>query len=158
MSLNPSTIGLTIKAATRRLVAECGGQESAALVPGIRITRHQSFSEYGQPAFVDRVIAADVVAVLEADCGTPFVTRELAAATGHVLVKLPATSLSIAAIGKVTGKAMKETSEVFGTLGASLEDDVLDPSEREKVAREIDEAIVQLLALKLQVSAAGGTA
>lgn len=140
----------TLKAATRRLVEACGGQESAALIPGMPISRHQSFSEAGNAAHPDRFLRIDVAALMEADCGLPLVTAEMAKATGHVLVPLPAIAATATPLGRITAQAMKETSEVFVRLGDFLEDGTLDSAEGGHLEREIDEAILKLLALKAQ--------
>jgi hypothetical protein len=83
----------------------------------------------------------------------PLVTAEMARATGHVLIKLPQAALGNTVIGRITGKAMKETADVFERLGRFLEDGVIDKAEGTQTAKEIDEAIEQLLTLKLQVQA-----
>jgi len=152
MQVNPSAL----KAATRRLIEACGGQESAVLIPGMPITRHQSFSEAGNAAQPDRFLRIDVAAMLEADCGKPLVTAELARATGHVLVPLPAIAAQRSPLGRITAQAMKETSEVFARLGGYLEDGTLSYAEGKQLDIEIDEAIEKLLALKAQVDFEAG--
>lgn len=139
-----------LKAATRRLVEACGGQESAALIPGMPITRHQSFSEAGLASHPDRFLRIDVAALLEADCGVALVTAEMAKATSHALVKLPDIPGGLSALGRITAQALKEVSDVFSLLGTQLEDGVLSAVEGEQLDREVDEAIAKLLALKLQ--------
>lgn len=155
MSVTP-TPQQALKAATRRLIAACGGQESAALIPGMPIQRHQSFSEAGSPAHPDRMLRIDVAALLEADCGLPLVTAALAKATGHVLVPLPAVLAMRSPLGRITARALKETSEVFATLGAALDDGVLSAVEGRHLDTQIDEAIEQLLVLKAQVDFEAG--
>lgn len=145
-----------LKAATRRLVEACGGQESAVLIPGMTIERHQTFSEAGSLKHPDRFLRVDVAALMEADCGLPLVTQEMAKATGHVLVKLPAIARSNSPLGRITGQAMKEVAEVFSSLGTALDDETLEADEAGRVMTEIDEAIEKLLALKLQVEADAG--
>jgi hypothetical protein len=56
-------------------------------------------------------------------------------------------------LGRITGEAMKEVSEVFSTLGRQLEDGTLSRIEGPQLEREIDEAVETLLALKLQARA-----
>lgn len=152
---NPPAFALSLKAAFRRLVEACGGQESAILIPGMPIQRHQAISEYGK---VDHAGHAriDVIALMEADCGRPIVTEHLARATNHVLVPLPAVVASRSPLGKVTGAAMKETSEVFARLGQFLDDGVLSSAEGRALDREIDQAVVKLLALKAQIDVEAG--
>lgn len=145
-----------LKAATRRLVSECGGQESAALIEGMPITRHQSFSEAGSPAHPDRMLRVDVAVLLEADCGKPLVTAAMAKANGYALVSLHRVLAGRDPLGRITAQAMKETSEVFVRLGQALDDGVLSSAEGAHLDREIDEAIDKLLALKAQVGLQAG--
>lgn len=142
-----------LKAATRRLVAACGGQESAVLIEGMPITRHQTFSEAGLVSQPDKFLRIDVTALLEADCGTPFVTRELAKLSGHELVRLPASLRGNAPLARATGAAMREVGQVFDRLGQALDDGKLTSAEDRDVEGEIDEAIGKLLELKFQVRA-----
>lgn len=142
-----------LKAATRRLVKVCGGQESCVLIAGIGTTRHQYFSEVGQVERATEFLRLDRVALMEADCGQPILTEQLARATGHVLVRLPEIARSGLPLGRVTGEAMKEVSDVFGKLGAFLDDGVISAVEGSQLDIEIDEAIVKLLALRAQVDA-----
>lgn len=145
-----------MKAATRRLVKACGGQESCVLVPGVGTTRHQYFSEVGQVERPTEFLRLDRVALLEADCGKPIVSALLARATNHVLVPLPAIAATRNPLGRVTAQAMRETSEVFATLGQALDDGVLTSAEGRQLDTEIDEAIEKLLALKAQVDVEAG--
>jgi len=71
-----------IKAATRKLVTQAGGVESAAQV--CRVTG-ASLSYYGLP-HRDQFIPADAIADLENDVGLPLVTRVLAELAGYDLV------------------------------------------------------------------------
>ena len=142
-----------LKAATRRLVEACGGQESAVLIPNMPINRHQSFSEAGNAAHPDRFLRIDVAALMEADCGLPLVTAEMAKATGHMLVKLPDVPGHLGALGRVTAEALKEVGDVFSTLGQQLADGVLTRAEGPQLDAEIDEAIAKLLQMKLQAAA-----
>jgi len=152
----PATVAMKLKAATRRLIEACGGQESAVLIPGMPISRHQSFSEAGNAAQPDRFLRIDVAALMEADCGRPLVTAELARATGHVLVPMPSIAAQRSPLGKITAQAMRETSEVFAGMGQALEDGVLTAIEGAQLDREIDEAIEKLLALRAQVDFEAG--
>jgi hypothetical protein len=153
----PTKYSLALKAAFRRLVEACGGQESVILIPGMPLKRHQALSEYGN---IDEPGQAriDVIALMEADCGKPLVTELLARATHHVLVPLPAVVGSHNPLGRVTGAAMKETSEVFAKLGKFLDDGKLSAAEGRQLDKEIDQAVIQLLALRAQVDREAGSA
>lgn len=145
-----------LKAATRRLVKACGGQEACALIPGIGRERHQYFSEAGSIAHPKVLLRWNEVALMEADCGQPILTDFMARLTDHRLVPLPAIVRSRNPLGKITGEAMKETSEVFARLGKFLDDGVLSAAEGKSLDREIDQAIVKLMALRAQVDFEAG--
>ena len=142
-----------LKAGTRRLVKACGGQESCVLIKGIGITRHQHFSEVGALDRPSEFLRLDRVALMEADCGQPIVTDLLARVTNHRLVPLPMITAARTPLGRVTAQAMKETADVFVRLGSFLDDGVLDSSEGAQLDREVDEAILKLLALKYEARA-----
>jgi hypothetical protein len=138
-----------LKAATRQLVNAAGGTVAAAAV-----TRgdHQSMSRYGS-AHPDRFMPIDVLADLESECEQPVMTRELARLSGHLLVPVPLVARTGSALGVITAKALKETSEVFVALADGMGDGKLNAAEAAKIGREIDEALARLAGLKLQVNA-----
>lgn len=141
-----------LKAASRQLVNAAGGTVAAAAV-----TRgdHQSISRYGSahPDNADRFMPIDVLADLESECEQPLLTKELARLSGHLLVPVPHVVRSGTALGVVTAKALKETSEVFVALADSMGDGKLCAADAAAIGREIDEALAKLAALKLQVQA-----
>lgn len=147
-----------LKAATRRLVKRCGGQESCVLIDGIGTKRHQGFSDAGSMAepHAETFLRLDRVALLEADCGDPVITATLARATGHVLVRLPDAAAMGAGLGRVTAEALKECSDMFGKLAVFLDDGTLSAVEGAQFDLECDEAIAAVLALKAQARAAVG--
>lgn len=148
----PANDYAAIKAATRQLIAHAGGAVAASAV-----TRggHQNIGRYGsaQPDDGERFMPADVVADLESECGQPVLTRALAKLAGHILVPEPRVARSGTALGSITGKALKETSDVFVALGEGLGDGAICAADAARIDAEIDEAIVKLLALRLQVQA-----
>lgn len=141
-----------LKAATRQLVNAAGGSVAAAAV-----TRgdHQSISRYGSahPDNDGRFIPVDVIADLESECEQPVLTRELARLSGHLLVPVPHVVRSGTALGVITAKALKETSEVFVALAEGMGDGKICADDAANISREIDEALTKLAALKLQVHA-----
>jgi hypothetical protein len=150
--LTPATVQRTIKALTKRLVEACGGQESCALIPGIRVTRHQAYSEFANDDYPDKRLPLDVLAMMTIDSGSKVFAEWLAGLTGHAVVRLPVVAPG-ASINRVTGQAMRETAEVFEHLGKSLEDGVLDRLEGKDVNTQIDESIEKLLELKALINA-----
>lgn len=77
----PSVSYAAIKAASRRLVEQAGGVESAATVTRVG---KSSLGNYGDVKN-DHFIPADAIADLERDIGQPIVTRELARLAGYEL-------------------------------------------------------------------------
>ena len=148
----PANDYAALKAATRQLISHAGGAVAASAV-----TRggHQNIGRYGsaQPDDGERFMPADVIADLESECGQPVLTRALAKMAGHVLVPEPRVTLSGTALGTVTAAALKETSEVFVSLADGLSDGVLSASDAARIEKDVDDAIVKLLALRLQVQA-----
>lgn len=147
----------TLKAATRRLVEAAGGATAAA-----EITRgaHQHMSAYGSanPDQAERFMPIDVVADLESETEQPILTKALAKLSGFLLVPEPKVVGSGTALGLVTAKALKETSEVFVALADAHGDGRICAADVAKIGREIDEAMVKLAALKLQVQLDGEAA
>ncbi len=149
----PSLLGralyLALKAKCRELVSLFGSQENAALRTRVEQT---DISDYCSANRLWRFMPVDVVMDLESEVG-PVVTRMLAANTNHWLVPLPTIDAARTPLGRITAQAMKETSEVFMRLGGFLEDGVLNAAEGAHLDREIDEAILKLLALKAEAGA-----
>lgn len=114
---HPESVYSRLKARTRRLVDMCGGVESAAT-----ITRggFQALSKYGRPQ-EGLFCPIDIVADLETDAGDPVITRELAALSGFVLVRVPSTERSPTWLGGIAAVA-KEAGEVVGRIGEALAD------------------------------------
>jgi hypothetical protein len=140
---------LALKAKCRELVGLFGSQESAATRTRVEQT---DISDYCSPNRLWRFMPVDVVMDLESEVG-PVVTQLLARNTNHVLVPLPSIAEQRTPLGRITAQAMKETSEVFARLGAFLDDGVLEKAECAQLDREIDEAILKLLALKAEAGA-----
>lgn len=143
---------LGLKSATKNLCEAFGNQQHAAEI--VR-TGQQDLSDYGSRNRFDRFMPIDVVADLESKMG-PVVTTELARLAGYVLVQLPQLNPANAHLMKVTSEALKEVSDVFARLSSFLEDGTLSAAEGSQLDREIEEAIVKLLALKAQIDALAG--
>lgn len=134
-----------LKAAQKRLVSRNGGQEACTLVPGIRIKRHQSFHDFGNPDMPDRHMTIDTVATLERFAGIE-VTRTLADLNDCLLVPLPA-SIGSGALAEGTGRTVKEIGDVMVKIGEALRDGRVDGAEGRAILTEIREAMVSLAAL-----------
>lgn len=144
----PESDYFKIKAATRQLVKVAGNSSHAALITRVS---QQRLSEYGAPQSA-LYMPIDVVADLEAEVG-PVLTAQLAALSHHLLVPMPEACRAGSVLGRVTGEAMKETSEVFIAIADIIKDGKITGDEAKRFAVEIDEALAKLVALKLQVEA-----
>lgn len=137
---------LTLKAAQKRLVLASGGQEACAAVPGMRLKRHQSFNDFGNPALPERHMPIDVVATLERFGGSMEVTRCLADLNNCLLVPLPRGG-DQGALAEATGRTAKEIGDVMVRIGEALRDGKVDAREGISILAEIHEAMVWLAAL-----------
>jgi len=134
-----------LKAAQKRLVARNGGQEACTLVPGIRIRRHQSFNDFGNPDLADRHMTVDTVATLERFAGIE-VTRTLAELNNCLLVPLPQAGFA-GALAEGTGRTAKEIGDVMVRIGEAMRDGHVDGAEGRAILTEIHEAMISLAAL-----------
>lgn len=109
----------SIKEAVATLVVACGGQAEASnlcRVSRAHIARYTDDST--EHEFTHMPV--DIVALLEAHCGDPIVTRYLAMRAGALLVQLhgphdePYSKL-LAAIGRETGRFYAEACEALGS-------------------------------------------
>jgi hypothetical protein len=141
-----------LKGVVKLAVVEAGGQENCANVSA-RIKRAAAFSDYANPAIDDRHMPVDVALELDAFNGNGRIVGAMARALGFVLVRLPQVALSGTRLGRLTGQAMKETSDVFATLGDALDDLELSPAELVNLEIQIDEAQAKLEMLRLQARA-----
>lgn len=142
-----------LKTTFRALRKRIGKQDAAAALTRVsqqHISRYESLADGDEDYFPP----IDVIADLEREGGAPIVTRRLAELSRHVLVRLPQVGEAHALLGRVSAEALKEVGDVFSTLGAQLADGRFTADEDAKLRREIDEAIVKLLQLKAQASAA----
>lgn len=142
----------SLKAAQKRLVARNGGQEACVLVPGMRLRRHQSFNDFGNPDMPEKHMGVDIIAALERFAGAPEVTRTLAEMNGCLLVPLPKGKAGIA-LAEGTGRTAKEVGDVMVRVGQALLDGKVDGAEGEAILAEIFEAMLCLASLAEDVKA-----
>ena len=107
---------LRIKAAFRELVDMVGGQTAAG-----RISRpgQQWIGRYGStdPEYATCFPPADVIADLEAQCGQPVVSRELAGLAGYDLVReAPETASILQTFGKVAAASNRTIAQIATDL------------------------------------------
>lgn len=148
----PARDYLALKAAHDELLEAAGGTRNAA-----RHTRvgHQHLSKCASTAeeHEEMFFTADVTADLESIAGEPLLTRKQAELQGFGLYRLPETRRGKSNLGRISGEAMKEVSDVFATLGRQLADGVLTSAEGPQFDREVSEAIEMLLTLRAQHAA-----
>ncbi|MCX5495398.1 hypothetical protein OSH11_11830 [Kaistia dalseonensis] len=133
-----------LKAATRRLVDACGGQESAASITRVS---HQTISRYRLADRAEDFIPADVLLDLEADAGDPIVTRQLAARQGWTIVRAHAQATGATLVQSI-GQITQETSDVVIAVTGGLADGDFDARDIDLTIPEIDQAIERLAGLK----------
>jgi hypothetical protein len=138
-----------LKALAARLIAAAGGPQKAELVTRVRQPALSSYADSDHPDAAERVMPLDVAAELTLDTAGrvgPLVARHFAALTGHAVVALPKgiagePHLSLA-------QAVRETGEALSAFAEAAADGRFDSAEAEVIAREVDEAVERLLALK----------
>lgn len=111
-----------LKGATRALVRAFGGQEAAAVHLGRAQSRLSDWSSVNQPAFAPIDVVMALEGVTAGTPGWPHVTRAMAAATGHVLVRLPEAMPAEADVFGWVANLAKEAGEVQAELGRALAD------------------------------------
>jgi hypothetical protein len=130
----PSLIGrqlsqteyLRLKARTRELIAQAGGQNICA--DRTRVS-HTSLSRYGLPQHPADFMPLDIIADLEAECGEPIIARELAALTGHVLVLPQDGSTEYGDWSTHLSSLSRQSGELFAELVNALADGRIDARE-----------------------------
>ena len=137
--LLPARDYLAIKGATRDLVDAAGGHKR---VGDISRTTTPKISEACAPHAMHRFAAIDVVADLEAETGTPFVTRCLADLAGFDL-----TPRSIKRDPDMLGhlaRIARESGDVVAGLSAAMADNRLTEKEKALLRKEARDAIERL--------------
>lgn len=112
-----------LKRATAQLVRAYGGQEAAAMLVGRAQSRLSDWGSVNRPDFMPIDAVAALEAVTHGVAGHPHVTRALAMASGHALIKLPDAVPGEADVFGWLANLSKEAGEVMGELGTALADD-----------------------------------
>lgn len=140
--MTPRKINFALKAATRQLIDENGGQSYAA--EQTRVPQ-SVLSEYASNTKPDRFIAADVILDLDLATGNPVVTRELAEQQNYWLVPM-----AVIANGAGISACAVKLQEAFGPLMEevikTLADGRTDPDEirrLEALARPMARAMAE---------------
>ena len=137
------------KAAYRKSVAACGGQEGAAATTGKSQSR---ISLYGLPnsdVFPTLDVIVEQEAVTHGTPGHPHVTRFLAREAGYELFKLPSAAAMASVWGEHLAGIAKEGGEVMTRLALALADGELNEEEKADClpdARDLLRVAVELVA------------
>lgn len=132
-----------VKAATRDLVARCGGVVRAgeiAHVSKTEISRWQSVGDEG-------IVTIPAVLALEADCGVPLVTSVMADLQGRRLSDATTDGAGAACLYRDHADLMRRSAEVTAAMAEALADGSVTPAEAERVdsaARDLDASLDRL--------------
>lgn len=133
-----------LKAATRDLVAACGGSTRAA-----EITRldQGSISRSGN-LHERQYLPIDVVADLEAECGDPIVSRFLVGLCNHDAVPRGGPSPRPADHIRALGELSREVADVMQAQSVAAADGVIDAQESEEILKELDDVYQVISAMR----------
>lgn len=122
-----------VKAATRDLVARCGGVVRAgelAMVSKTEISRWQSVGEEG-------IITIPAALALEAECGAPLVTAVMADLHGRRLSDEVSDTSAASCLFRDHAELMRRSAEVQASMSEALADGTVTPAEAERVDRDL---------------------
>ncbi len=149
-----------IKALTQLVIDEIGSQDRCVEVSG-RLKRRGTFGEYADERAPGLVIPYDIAAsldryLLSRSKPAMFLDR-MAELLGHVAVPLPPATMSgTPPLGRITGQAMHDVSEIFAALGKAIDDGRISAAEDLEVEQLITVGIKRLLTLQAEVRVAAG--
>ena len=131
-----------LKGAARALVRAFGGQDAAAAQVGRVQSAVSDWCSVNRPAFMPVDAVAALEAVTQGAPGWPHVTRALAQASGHALIRLPEAAPLDADVFGWLAHLSKEAGEVQAEMGKALADD------RQVTAREVPAIRTQIQELQ----------
>ena len=123
-----------IKAATRDLIAACGGLDRSSEITGVGTSQ---LSRFQQASEMDCLISVTVALMLQADCGVPYVTSAMAALAGRTLSD-PQVEAAIVAKADLMQRYADTTAsalQMLATMAEAMADLDLTPNEAEKLDR-----------------------
>lgn len=124
---------LSLKAATRALVAANGTQQQAAAVTRLD---QSDLSRGGSNSLPDRFLPLDVIADLEAASGEPIITRALAELSGCVLIEPALDEEASETLSREVGHSAQRFGELMTNYGQASADAVITPDEARQIARD----------------------
>lgn len=132
---NSNIFILRLKAATRDLIAACGGVERAAEIAKLgksTIARYQApVLDYDAPDLITLLAAAR----LEGECGVPFVTRAMAEAHGQLVVDPAKETTKGAALMAAYAAVAAASADEARIVAEAMADGVVDGNETELIDR-----------------------
>jgi len=134
---------VSLKAATRALIAANGTQVQAAAVTRLD---QSDLSRGGSNAYLDRFLPLDVIADLEAASGEPLVTHALAELSGCVLIEPPSAETG-EAISREVGRSAQRFGELMQHYGLAAADAVIDAGEAKQIEADARAMIRELWGL-----------
>lgn len=141
-----------LKARVGMAVKLAGGQDNAANVSA-RIDRPATFSDYANPSVGNRHVPIDVAVEIDQFNGQPLIVGAAARMLGYELVHLPGTSRSMTALAL----SIKEGAEAIAAISEMIDEGARTPGpDRERIVREIDEAVRAFLEARARVLDMGG--
>lgn len=141
--LLPAARYKALKTRFRQLVDEFGGAEQAATRTRVGATALYNYGNLNSP---DNYPPIDVIMDLERDCGQPVVTRELANASGYLMIEHLSVAPSVDKIAVALAAVGRESSDVFALAAKNMADGKVSPQEAQALLRQVDEGITALIA------------
>jgi hypothetical protein len=138
-----------IKAVSRDLVNAAGGAQRICTITRASPAR---LSEALAPQCIDRFLAVDQIADLEADCGEPIVTRELADMAGFDLIARSSSHPKATELENFSS-ATKEFADFASAFARAARDGHFDSDEKIRIRNEVRELIQCLHDIDMQFGA-----
>ena len=142
-----------IKRGVRASIAHCGGGDGAAATAG----RSRSVAYDWGNLNTDTFPPLDCAFALDEVCAAlhqpPPILHAYAAELGHVAVRLPFAVIGDDALTFALVDASAEFGEIALEVRAATRDGVVEPHERDAIARRIDDAIASLVRMRAVVRA-----
>jgi uncharacterized SAM-dependent methyltransferase len=132
---------ISLKAATRKVIKQCGGLEMAARETRVGVP---TLSDYQNTGNMECFIPVDVLADLMSASESTTVLDVLAIQLGCIMVRIPDLK-GQPILSAQLARILKETGDVLAGAGQALTDNKLSPREAAKLVTQIDEALASMV-------------